>query len=698
MSARIGRLAAFGFLALFLCVFASSAQDSVETDQAAWDATAARAEEAISNAKASDDALEALRNEIAGQRAEALAIVERGSIEVETLKAKLNALGPAPDKDHSEPAGIARQRTEISNRLAVANEPILMARQSFNRAEVLIRAIDRIIRARQRASLFERAPSPLVPTRWFPALADFSTYFSQMAGGIKERWNRPGEGQLLRENAIVSAILALLGIAIALVVAPFAHRTLERRINQKTGMFSGRSSYAVLVISRLVLPGISAVFLVIAAMTAGLEVNETRNISDIIIALAFVPILANWIAHLNFAPGIPSRRIVNIQDNKARQATRISLWLALVLAVDGFAEIAAEDYKFTPEALSLSAFLIVIAGAFYLSRFALVLQEDKASSKSDPGGFNILFVRILQLAALASVVCAGMGYVELARQALMPVILSLGILGLGLAMHSALMRLINPLHDAAGLKDSPASALLPYLAGLGVVILLAPVASLMWGARVADLSEFWTLLTQGIEINGRRVSAGTVVTLATVFLVGLFVTRVLQRFLKVSLLPKTRMDTGAQSAAVTGTGYAGIMLSVLAAISVAGLDLSNLAIMAGALSVGLGFGLQAVVSNFVSGIILLIERPVKEGDWIEVGGHSGIVRKIAVRATRIETFDKHSVIVPNAELITGVVKNMTLGSTEGRLVLPVSIRRVEDVEDREADHAGRRNRHTKCVA
>jgi len=116
-----------------------------------------------------------------------------------------------------------------------------------------------------------------------------------------------------------------------------------------------------------------------------------------------------------------------------------------------------------------------------------------------------------------------------------------------------------------------------------------------------------------------------------------------------------------------------LIVAGMVAFSVAGFNLQNVAIIAGALSVGVGFGLQSIVNNFVSGLILLAERPIKAGDWIVVGADQGYVKRINVRSTEIETFDRSTVIVPNSDLISGVVKNWMHNDNSGRVIVDVRV-------------------------
>ena len=145
-------------------------------------------------------------------------------------------------------------------------------------------------------------------------------------------------------------------------------------------------------------------------------------------------------------------------------------------------------------------------------------------------------------------------------------------------------------------------------------------------------------------------------------------------------LRQAGFSLSAQETLVTITGYCGFSLAVIVGLSFAGFSFSSLAVIAGALSVGIGFGMQNIVNNFVSGLIILFERPVKRGDWIKIGTTEGYVQKISVRSTLIQTFDRSDVIVPNSELISNQVTNMMLNDNFGRLIVPIGVAYGSDTE------------------
>ncbi|HEX3916285.1 MAG TPA: DUF3772 domain-containing protein [Caulobacteraceae bacterium] len=182
-----------------------------------------------------------------------------------------------------------------------------------------------------------------------------------------------------------------------------------------------------------------------------------------------------------------------------------------------------------------------------------------------------------------------------------------------------------------------------------------------------------------IRFGSATVSPAAIAAGIVTLVLGMALARMVQRWIVRRYLPATDWDSGVRNSVTTGVGYLGVAVAILCALSATGLGMAQLALVASALSVGIGFGLQNVVQNFVSGVILLVERPVKVGDWVSIDGIEGDVRRIRVRATEIETSDQSTVILPNSDLITKAVQNRTLGEPSGRIKLQLSITRPADV-------------------
>ena len=660
-------------LAVWLAAGAAFAQDEAAggpIDYEQWGSVAERAEQVVEAGRASDAALEQLRAHLAEWRARFDAGQEQNSARIETLRNQISALGPAPE-DGTESEEIAARRAELQSQLDRLLAPVLRAEEAYNRADGIIREIDEIIRQRQLEELLSLGPSPLNPRHWPEALEDLAQSALSVEREFAENWASPSVRQQVRDRAPVTLVLSAVGLLLVLRGPAWVRKAGERlraRTRRGTGVWTTLVSLGSILLPFL---GVSAIVLALL-FGSGSGVRGDLLLSLVPSAAALL-LGYRWIGMRLFSPH-EREAIIPLDGTDRFEARWYTSALAVLVVLREMLSRFVELENYPPETVSVLAFPIMVLVGLVLFRLGQLLTRYHAASDTDAE--EVFHHRLIRMAgrvtmalAVAAPVLAAIGY-RAAAELAYPWVLTLAIAGVVLI----LQRFVRDLYRLVTKRtEADPEGLLPVLLGMLLSIVAVPFVALAWGVRVADLTELWATLREGFVLGETRISLRDFATLLVVFLLGYLGTRLLQGTLRNSILPKTKIDVGGRNAIVSGVGYLGILLAGVVAISVAGIDLSGLAIVAGALSVGVGFGLRTIVENFISGIIILVERPISEGDWIEVNGQMGYVRAISVRSTRIETFDRTDVVIPNADLVSGVVTNWTRGNTIGRVIVPVGV-------------------------
>ncbi len=644
-------------------------------DFAAWEELAARVEEALDGGEVATPVLEDLRAQVADFRQQFTEAQDANATAIKTVRDQLDALGPPPE-DGDEPNEIAAQREELDRRLARLEAPVRTAELARSRADGLITGIDQTIRERETAELLRIGPMPVNPLHWPDALRALYRLAGDVSGEVLRSWQSPIERTILKDNLPIILVLVLAGLVLLARGRRWSVRLMQRLVGENPSAGHWIASFGA-SLGEWLLPYAGVYALVRAALVSGMVGVRGEMLLDALLPAALILLLARWLAQRVFPRHEPRGPVLQLDDRCRYSGRLYGAMLGLVVAAFYFLQTVAEGADWSEAATNVVIFPVLVLTGLLLWRLAALLAlHSRACADENDGeaGFSgrvtRLIGRVLLAVAVIGPLLATVGYVKAAQALMLPTALSL----LLLAALVIVQRLLTELYVmVTGNRDGAADSLVPVLAGFALVIVSVPGFALIWGARTAQLMEFWTRFTQGMSLGGVQISPTVFLTFAAVFAVGYVVTRLLQGALRNTILPKTKLDTGGRNAIVSGVGYVGIFLAAVIAITSAGIDLSSLAIVAGALSVGIGFGLQNIVSNFVSGIILLIERPISEGDWIEVGGKHGYVKSISVRSTRIETFDRTDVIVPNADFVSGTVTNYTRGNTVGRVIVPVGV-------------------------
>jgi small-conductance mechanosensitive channel len=663
-----------------------------------WQKTAKRAEALLDLPLArrehiTIDQWEDLRLDLTVQREEALILSDRGTLKGRIARAQLADLDSATPKGQSEPTWVKQKRAELNDKVSSDEGPAIAAREIGARDGVLVRAIDQILRQKRRQRLFSHSHPVYAADTWAVAIRDLRLARINLGQQTKIQQPHPE----LEGVPLIVRLGLVLGIAIvAAWIGGRCRRALRAAID-RLGTASGPPRRVLgLAFARdlldIAMP--AAVLLIVLASVTVLmaDLPFMAALSGQIILAGLTVIFARWLAQSIFNPAFAPAQLVSIPENGSETAIRLMTLLGFAMAVDSLVEYADQQPGSSSSTAALASFFIVVAAGLLAWRLARSLK-DATGARSQSGEVGARSPKanratdMVQPAARAMTVAAAFGilaglagFIPLGRYVLTSTLMSLAAVCTTLFIYRSLTEASELLFHKRDSSGSRYLQLLPLAFGFILFFLTLAIVAVMWGISAEKIIDWILALKNGVEVGQIRVSFGSVMTFALVFLLGYALTRWLQRVLHFAVLDRLHIEAGARAAVLTGFGYLGLTLSALVAITAAGLDLSSLAFVAGALGVGVGFGLQSVVANFVSGIILLIERPIKVGDWIEVGAYSGHVRKIAFRSTHIETFDRHEVIVPNTELISGSVTNLTYGGSLGRITLPVGIAYGSDVD------------------
>ncbi|OAN71440.1 mechanosensitive ion channel protein MscS [Sulfitobacter sp. EhC04] len=680
---RFARL--FTRLAIVLCLAAGAATAQDTTFEAAvpnfdrWETLAREAESAIDQNHGTDETLEAMRGRIAEFRGEFDDARNINAARIKTLREQIAALGPVPDDAtaDAEPPDVAAQRKALNDELSGLLVPVQRAETEFVRANSLVGQIDTILRERQTRQLLTVTPSPLNPAHWQPALVDLTTALTALRNETPNSANARTWSSL-RENLPVVVLLSALGLVLILrgrFWASMIVRSLQKYGARGFGIWRFMVS-----LLRIFLPASGLVALALAVISSDVLGPKGENILLVISFLGGIMLAVRWVSERVFSRDDDEALLLLSQDKRKEARFHVSMITVMIVITELIGQVL-DTSDSAAVSRSVLVFPWLVVSSLMLYRIGVLLRGyvEPSAATDDPltEARASTFGRVVRGLGIGAVVIGALspvllaaGYFKAVDALMPPFIMTLVLLGLVMVLQRFLAELYGAL---TGQGEAARDALMPVLFGMILLLLVLPVLALVWGARVTDLTELWQAVGRGFAVGDSRISPTDFLTFAVIFAIGYALTRLVQSALRSNVLPKTKIDIGGQNAIISGLGYVGIFLAALAAITGAGIDLSSLAIVAGALSVGIGFGLQNIVSNFVSGIILLIERPISEGDWIEVGGQMGYVRDISVRSTRIETFDKTDVIVPNADLVSGTVTNYTRGNTVGRLIVPVGV-------------------------
>lgn len=647
----------------------------------------------LPNAPLDDSQLAKLRTKALDAQSQADTTATAIEPQLTSVRARLAELGQ-PTEDMPDTSDIAVQRKQLGKSSGTLEAQAKLARLISVEAGQASEQILKLRRAQFQAQLGQRTSSILASDFWQELIDESARDLARL---------EPLRHELVSAMQARPARVwysALLGIVVVLALRLVAGHWLYRI--STTRVAPGRlrrSLYAVLrVILATATPGLIAGVLHVSISWGDPLSDSMLTLLDQFVGLACFGGFVAGLGNALLATDRPSWRLPAISDYLTLKLRWFPLTLALVISADWATQRLATLVNASLVATVALDCIMALALSITLGLALQCTHRLKRLPAGDPHkmGPSPLWLSILLsatwISVLVSIASLLVGYVALgsfiAKQ-LVWIALVGGVTYLltGLiddacsSLLASARRLATDDIRSASLARNQAIVLLSGVARLMIVLFALMLLLSSFGGGPTEWLRQLDQLHKGISIGEVQIRPTAVVLGILVLLLGFGAVKLLQRWLASQYLPTTSLDPGMRLSAATLFGYAGYVLVASLSLSAVGIGLERVAWIASALSVGIGFGLQAVVQNFVSGLILLAERPVKVGDWVTLGTVEGDIRRINVRATEIQMGDHSTVIVPNSEFITKIVRNVThanpLGRVQIKLALPVDTDAVQ---------------------
>ncbi|MFC0218972.1 DUF3772 domain-containing protein [Pseudochelatococcus lubricantis] len=650
-----------------------------------------------------DADLSRLRQSVEDARVDILTIIDELTPRAAALNAQLEQLGAKPEQGaQPESENIASERADKSAALAELNAGVKLAETLMVQANQISTRISDLRRTAFARSLFARSSSLWNPSLWRMAgealpgdLYVMNQAFGNWGADLLRRFQEGGLGYVVAA-AVVGVLLHWLRLR---VLPRLTWR--DPDITEPSRLEKVLKALGITLARSVPMAGANLVLYLALQSENLLGGRIAPVISWFLFGIVFL-VFMRALSDALFAPDLTAWRLFEVDDETARHLSSVTNLGTIVILTGTVAQavVAAIGAGLPLVVLTDGVWALTVAGLMVwalrgLKRLEPSDTDDFGPYVSPEADYQGIVVAISWLAVLAIVLAVTIGYIAFASFIVGQIVWILSVLGLYFLLRVFVEELVEKLpgrHSRAslflqtniGLRRRAVEQLSVITAGILKIVLLGVVVLLIiapWGMETNDLYTSFHAVRVGFSIGEISISPIDIMTAALTFAVMMAVTHALQRWLENKYLPTTGFDAGIRNSIRTAVGYVGFFLAVALASTQLGLSLSRISLVAGALSVGVGFGLQSVVNNFVSGLILLWERPIRVGDWVVVGSDQGYVRRINVRATEIETFDRASVIVPNSNLVSGVVKNWLHSGRTGRITISVGVAYDSDEDE-----------------